>query len=107
MSPAPPDQDDGHGEITPQDREAFRKRAEDLGRRLESAKGHGGADAARRSADAEANGAAMGRALRTSTELVGGIVVGSVIGWVIDTKWLNTWPLFSFCSSCSALLPAC
>lgn len=95
MSPARRDTDDGRGELSPQDREAFRKRAEDLGRRLESAKGQetAGADR-RRGSDAEANGAAMGRALRTSTELIAGILVGSVIGWAIDTKWLGTWPWF-------------
>lgn len=95
MSPAPQNTDDGRGEISPEDREAFRKRAEDLGRRLESARGQEAASEDRRRGKGEAaNGAALGRALRTSTELIAGIVVGSVIGWVIDTKWLNTWPLF-------------
>lgn len=95
MSSAPRKPVEGQGVISPEEREAFRNRAEDLGRRLESAKGQGeGAERKRAAARGEAGGDAMGRALRTSTELVGGIVVGSVIGWVIDTKWLNTWPLF-------------
>lgn len=93
MSPAPKEPVDGRGEISPQDREAFRKRAEDLGRRLESAREHDETVQGRRRDPGEANGAAMGRALRTSTELIGGIVVGSVMGWALD-KWLNTWPLF-------------
>lgn len=92
MSPAPEKPDDGRGEISPQEREAFRKRAEDLGRRLESAREQGEVGKARRAREAgDANGPALGRALRTSTELVGGLAVGSVIGWALD-KWLNTWP---------------
>ncbi len=107
MSPAPQDKApkdpaQGRGEIAPEDREAFRKRAEDLGRRLESAREHGETTLGRkpRGEDGAANGAALARALRTSTELIGGIFVGSVIGWALDTlvmdQWLGkkTWPLF-------------
>jgi ATP synthase protein I len=40
----------------------------------------------------EARGAAMGQALRLSTELVAGVAVGGFIGWALD-RWLGTTPL--------------
>lgn len=36
---------------------------------------------------------AMGYAFRIGIELVAGLVVGGVIGWLLDT-WLGTLPLF-------------
>lgn len=36
---------------------------------------------------------AMGYAFRIGVELVAGLVVGGVIGWLLDT-WLGTLPLF-------------
>ena len=42
-------------------------------------------------------GDAMGRALKVSAELIGGVGVGSVLGWFLD-KWLGTYPwLFILC----------
>lgn len=35
----------------------------------------------------------MGMAFRLSTELVAGLVVGGVIGWLLD-KWLGSEPWF-------------
>lgn len=86
------DKDASRGEISPEDREAFRKRAEELGRRLDSARGQVKAHDERvRPNDGTERGAAMGRALRVSTELIGGILVGSVLGYVLD-QWLGTSP---------------
>lgn len=79
------------GEITPEDREAFRRRSADLGRKLEEAKhGPGGSTDGPGSTarDDTSRGQAMGRALRVSAELIGGIVVGSAIGWALD-RWLG------------------
>ena len=33
----------------------------------------------------------MGRGMKISAELIGGVVAGGGIGWVLD-KWLNTYP---------------
>ena len=71
------------GELPPEDREAFRRRSEALGRKLDQVQhpkgpSTGGAD----------RGRAMGRALRVSAELIGGIVVGGAIGWFLD-GWLG------------------
>jgi len=38
-----------------------------------------------------ANASAMARGFRLSSELIAGVVVGSVIGWSID-RWLSTSP---------------
>lgn len=83
----------GRGELTPEERDAFKKRADELGRKLDAAKGHGPSQsrtdpAAASSAD---NGGALGRAMRISTELIGGIVVGAGLGWLIDRAF-GTWP---------------
>jgi ATP synthase protein I len=85
----------GRGDLTPEERDAFQKRADDLGKRLESAKGHSGTrpSGGGSSGSSAESGAAMGKALRISTELIGGIVVGCGLGWVID-RALGTWPAF-------------
>ena len=86
----------GRGEISPEEREAFKQRADELGQRLEAAKGHSEASAgakATAAAENSANASALGRAMRTSTELIGGVVVGSGIGYLLD-RWLNTFPAF-------------
>ena len=85
----------GHGNLTPQERDAFKQRADELGRKLEAAKDHS-TTLPKKSAsptDSTANGAAMGKALRVSTELIGGIVVGSGLGWLLD-QWLKTGSTF-------------
>lgn len=38
-----------------------------------------------------ASASAMARGFRLSSELVGGVIVGSIIGWSID-RWLSTSP---------------
>ncbi len=64
------------------------KRLEELGKRLSDAK-------ARRpdyDDDAGRRGNAMGVAFRIATELVAGVVVGGLIGWLLDS-WLGTKPV--------------
>ena len=39
----------------------------------------------------QANASAMARGLRLSTELVAGVIVGAVIGWLLD-RWLGISP---------------
>ena len=86
---------DNRGEMTPSEREAFKRRADELGKRLEAAKGpaKSAAEIASQSGETSANSNALGKAMRISTELIGGIVVGSGLGWLLD-KGLGTWPAF-------------
>lgn len=78
----------GHGEISPEQREAFRKRSDALGKRLDEVN-------ARRKpqdvSDDRARGEAYSNAFRFASELVAGVAVGGFIGWALD-KWLGTAP---------------
>ncbi|MEZ5852970.1 MAG: AtpZ/AtpI family protein [Hyphomicrobiaceae bacterium] len=75
------------GELTPEEREAFKRRSDELGRRLSEAREHRTEGSAPR-ATGTGRGEAMTRAMRVSAELIGGIVVGGAIGWFID-GWLG------------------
>lgn len=74
------------GEIAPEERAAIERRSAELGRRLEEAR-HG-SDVAGARSTGTTRGEAMGKALRVSAELIGGIVAGSFIGWALD-RWLG------------------
>lgn len=76
------------GELSPEERARLEQRSGELGRKLEAARqtGHG---AARRPASGKAEG--MGTAMRLSSELVAGIVVGGALGWYLDS-WFGTKP---------------
>lgn len=80
----------GQGEISPEQREAFRKRSNALGAQLDEIK-------ARRmpaqSGDGRARGEAFARAFRFVAELIVGVGVGGFIGWGLD-RWLGTTPWF-------------
>src|SRR4051794_29313391 len=79
----------GSGGMSEGERAAFEKRAAEIGQKLGQAKGrHPTQTEGERTAQSD-RGKAMGRALRISTELVGGIVVGSAIGYGLD-RWLGT-----------------
>jgi len=82
-------------EISPEERQEFKQRADDLGRRLEEAKGQAQQNARGHElsgTESAANASALNAAMKVSTELIGGIVVGSALGWVFDRAF-NTWPL--------------
>ena len=82
----------GRGELTPQEREAFKNRADELGRKLEAAKDHGtAASKADVSGSSAATGSMLGVAMRISTELVAAILVGCGLGWAIDS-YLGSTP---------------
>lgn len=79
----------GKGTLSPDDREALLKRASEIGQKLEEARQRQPAD----DPSARGRGEALGRAMRVSTELTAGIIVGGAIGWFLD-DWLGTRPLF-------------
>ena len=45
---------------------------------------------------ADSNAASLGKALKISTELVAAVVVGSTIGFLLDS-WFDTKPLLIIC----------
>lgn len=75
---------DPRGEISPEDREALRRRSAELGSRLDKARHH----EAPEHGDGQKRGASAGRALQASAELIAGIIVGGGLGWLVD-KWLG------------------
>jgi ATP synthase protein I len=78
----------GHGEISPEDREAFHRRSEALGNRLDQVKAR---RAPVRSEDDGARGQAYAKAFHFAAEIVAGVGVGGFIGWALD-RWLGTAP---------------
>jgi len=78
------------GELTPEERAVLERRSGELGRKLDEARQSG---AGRRSStgNGKGRGEAMGQAMRLSTELVGGVIVGGGMGWLLDS-WLGTKP---------------
>jgi ATP synthase protein I len=88
MSASGDGSDPGRGEISPEDREAIRRRALEIGERL-------GAVKARR-APAEPTGSGLAGsglalAFRFAVELVVGVGVGGFLGWALDRQ-LGTGP---------------
>ena len=45
---------------------------------------------------ASRNAASLGKALKISTELVAAVVVGTTMGYILDS-WFDTKPLFTIC----------
>lgn len=89
-----PDDDLGgrRAEISPEERDAIRKRASALGDRIEGAKAkHAPADAGR------SRGDSYGHAFKMAIELVAGVVVGGGIGWFLDDLFgTRPWLLILF-----------
>jgi ATP synthase protein I len=84
----------GSGGMSPEERAAFEKRAANIGDKLNVAKGRHPAQPQAGSGAGSDKAAATSRALRVSTELIGGIVVGGAIGYGLD-RWLgNEKPWF-------------
>lgn len=69
------------GEMSPAEREALKRRAESIGKRLDEVKAR---TAPMTSEESRRRGSAMGQAFRISIELVAGVAVGGFIGWVLD-----------------------
>ncbi len=86
MSTSSDDENPARGEISPAEREALRKRASDLGARLEKVKAEA---RAKRGPEhgSEARGAALGQAMKIAVELVVGVAVGWFIGRILDEQF--------------------
>ena len=92
------EQEPGRGAISPADREAFKKRAADLGARLNKVRTETEAQSKNApTPDDGSRGAAFGQATKISVELVVGIAVGGFIGKVLDTQFGTApWGLIVF-----------
>lgn len=96
MSTSSDDENPTRGEISPEDREVFKKRASDLGARLEKVKAEARAKRGPESAS-EARGAAMGQAMKIAIELVVGVAVGWFIGRLLDEQFGTApWLMIGF-----------
>jgi len=84
------------GEISPEDRDAFKKRAAELGARLDRVKAEERAKEGPE-LDQRARGHAFGQATKIAVELVVGILVGGFIGKVLDDQFGSApWGLIVF-----------
>lgn len=96
MSTSSDDDRPGHGSISPEDRDALKKRASDLGTRLEQVKAEARAKRGE-NPDNRARGAALGQAMKIAIELVVGIAVGGFIGKLLDDQFgTSPWLLIAF-----------
>lgn len=86
------DPDPGRGQLSPDERDALRRRASEIGSRLDEVR----ARRAQPSGDPKSRGAALGQAFRILTELVVGVVVGGGIGWFLDRQLGTGGPWFLF-----------
>lgn len=85
------DQGSRRGSISQQDREAFRSRASELGRKLDAVAKRKVPEAVQ---DRGERGAAMGQAFKIAAELVAGVAFGAVVGWSLDRYSETSGPWF-------------
>lgn len=72
--------DPGHGQISPEDREAIRQRSAEIGKKLDAVKAKR-ADSAGQNRGRQS---AYGQAFKFAAELIVGVGVGGFIGWALD-----------------------
>jgi ATP synthase protein I len=72
--------DPGRGSLTPEEREALRQRASELGKRLDEVHARKLPPAG----NARSRGTALGEAFKIVAELMVGVVVGGGLGWALD-----------------------
>lgn len=87
-----PDQGDdlgsGRGQISPEDREALKRRSDVIGKRLDELKPRQSAG----QPGTNVRGAAYGQAFKIAAELIAGLVFGGAVGWFLDRQF-GTLPL--------------
>ncbi len=81
------DLDPGRSAISPEERDALKRRASEIGKRLDEVH----ARKAPPPGDHRARGNALGQAYKILIELVVGVAVGAGLGWALD-KQLGTQP---------------
>lgn len=76
----------GSGEVSPEDREMFRRQSTELGQRLDALKSQKAK--AERSGGGGAQGqSAYGAAFAFAAELIVGVVIGGGLGWFLDRRF--------------------
>ncbi len=94
MSADDKDDDRRSGEISPEDREAFRRRADQLGKRLDEVQGRKTVEQVKPDG---ASGAGLAQAFRFATELIVGLGVGWFIGSSLDGAFGTApWLMITF-----------
>lgn len=83
--------DPRRGEMSPEDREAFKRRAEAIGKHLGEVQNRKSPTSTMSAEEQKARGTALGQAFKISVELVAGVAVGGFIGWFLDRQ-LGTKP---------------
>jgi ATP synthase protein I len=78
-------QSPGNGEISPEDREAIRKRSEELGQKLDALKAQRAK--VERPAAQQRSQSDFGAAFKFAAELIVGVVVGGGLGWALDKQF--------------------
>lgn len=89
MSGPADDRGSGGGQKRPEGTAAFEARLSELESKLGKARAQRGN--AQSEADARIRGRGMAYGMRMATEFVAAIIVGGLIGWVLD-RWLGTTP---------------
>jgi len=93
MPGAPNGSEPQRGEISPGDRDALRRRAAEIGGRLDEVRGRGAPVAPRH----VSVGAGYALAFRFAADLIVGVAVGAFIGWVLDRQFgTSPWLLAVF-----------
>jgi ATP synthase protein I len=75
------------GEISPEDREAFRKRSAELGQKLDALKSQKAQVERSAVGGGSPDQSAYGAAFKFAAELVVGVVVGGGLGWLLDRQF--------------------
>jgi ATP synthase protein I len=75
------------GEISPEDREAIRKRSTELGQKLDAIKSREAAVVRVKGQAGESRQSDFGAAFKFAAELVVGVAVGGGLGWALDKQF--------------------